>query len=207
MKRYATTIAAVLALAAGGGAFAQSDSLAKAFTANNAENCTQIVWSQETLAKYPRIAVACKEVVKKDGRTFVKFEGPVTRVARGGEEIDVKFNPRFDPLTLTPPEGMEIEVSGRKTPVSRLRPGDTLTFYVPEDRLSANFYSETAPTAPPQVVMIIAPVPQRVAAAPPSEDYSSLPRTAGTLPLLGLLGAMLIALGAGLTARRWMSRL
>lgn len=207
MKRYATTIAAVLALAVGGGAFAQSDSLAKAFTANNAENCTQIVWSQETLARFPRIAIACKEVVKKDGRTFVKFEGPVTRVARGGEEIDVRFNPRSEPLTLTPPADMEIEIEGRKTPVSRLRPGDTLTFYVPEDRLAANFYSESAPTAAPQVVLIVAPVPQRVAATTPSNDYSDLPRTAGTLPLLGLLSAMLIAIGAGLTARRWMQRL
>ena len=79
MKRYATSIAAVFALAVGGGAVAQQESLAKAFTANNATNCTEIVWSQETLAKYPRIAIACKDVVQKDGRTFVKFEGDTER--------------------------------------------------------------------------------------------------------------------------------
>jgi hypothetical protein len=204
MKSYATTIAAVFALAVGGGALAQSESLAKAFTANSAENCSQIVWSQETLAKYPRIAVACKEVVQKDGKTFVKFEGEVTRVARRGEEVDVRFNNRSDPLTLTPRPDMEIEMDGRMTPVSRLRPGDQLTFYVPEDRLAASFYTETEPTRAPQVVMIVAPIPQRVAA---TEDYSDLPRTAGTLPLLGLFSAMLIAIGAGLTAHRWMHRL
>jgi hypothetical protein len=206
MKPYATSIAAVLALAVGGGALAQEGSLAKAFTANNAENCTQIVWSQETLERFPRIAVACREVVTKDGRTFVKFEGDVTRVGRRGEELDVRFQRGTDPVRLNPPAGMEIEVDGRKTPVARLRPGDKLTFYIPEDRLAANFYTEDTPTATPVAVAVIVPVTSAPTeqVAQTSDDYSDLPRTAGTLPLLGLLGSILIALGAGLTARRWM---
>ena len=208
MKLHATSIAAVLALAVGGGAFAQEGSLAKAFTANNAEDCTQIVWSQETLERFPRIAVACREVVKKDGRTFVKFEGDITRVARRGEEVDVRFQRGTDPVTLRPPEGMEIEVDGRKTPIARMRPGDKLTFYIPEDRLAANFYTEPTPTAQPAAVAVIVPV--RAApveqVAQTSDDYSDLPRTAGPVPFLGLLGSALIALGAGLTARRWMRR-
>lgn len=208
MKLHATSIAAVLALALGGGAYAQEGSLARAFTANNAENCTQIVWSQETLERFPRIAVACRDVVKKDGRTFVKFQGEVTRVARRGEELDVRFQRGTDPLTLRPPEGMEIELDGRKTPVSRLSPGDELTFYIPEDRLAANFYTEDAPTAQPVAVAVIVPVRSAPAeqVAQTTDDYSDLPRTAGPVPLLGMLGSMLIALGAGLTARRWMRR-
>ncbi len=208
MKLHATSIAAVLALAVGGGALAQEGSLAKAFTANNAENCTQIVWSQETLERFPRIAVACREVVKKDGRAFVKFEGEVTRVGRRGEELDVRFQRGTDPLTLRPPEGMEVEIDGRKTPVARLSPGDKLTFYVPEDRLAANFYTEDAPTAQPVAVAVIVPVRSAPVeqVAQTSDDYSDLPRTAGPVPFLGLLGSALIALGAGLTARRWMRR-
>ncbi len=55
MKIRAMSIAAVLALAAAAGVSAQSPE--HTFTATGS-NCTQIVWSQEILAKYPRIAVA-----------------------------------------------------------------------------------------------------------------------------------------------------
>ena len=203
MKSYATTIAAVLALAVGGSAYAQSSSVDKSFTASGATNCAEIVWSPETLAKYPKIAVACKEVMQRDGKTYVKFEGEIKKVSKGGEQVAVSFKEGADPITLTPRAGASVYIDGKKTPVSKLRPGDSLTFYVPEDRLTANTYADNSATAIPEEVPIAPPVEEQVAMAP-AEDYSDLPRTAGTLPLFGLLSAMLIALGAGLTARRWM---
>jgi hypothetical protein len=57
MKTRAKFIAAALALAAAAGVFAQS-SVDRSFTADG-QNCLQINWSPEMLAKHPKIASVC----------------------------------------------------------------------------------------------------------------------------------------------------
>lgn len=197
-----TSIAAVFALAAAVGVPAQAAD--RAFTATGTD-CTQITWSQEQLAKHPKIGVACKEVVQRNGKTYVKFEGDVKKVTNKGQEVTLQVAQGAQ-LTVNPPEGLRVNMEGKNIPVRDLRPGDKLTFYVPEDRLVAQL--DTTEESVAQAAPITAPVVQTYETPAPSSDYAyNMPRTASTFPLLALFGAIMIILGATITARRWMHRL
>jgi len=194
MKTSAKIIAAAVALAAAAGVFAQS-SVDRAFTATS-DNCVAVNWSAETLAKHPKIASACREVMQKDGKTYVKFEGEVKKVAKGGTEVvlDVKGG---NTVTLNPPEGRTVYIDGKKVPVKSLRPGDTLSFYIPEDRFIATVME--TPAAPVEEIAIAPPM---TAVAMTTTDYSELPRTASNWPLIALFGALAIGLAAAMRTRR-----
>jgi hypothetical protein len=202
MKIRAISIAAVLAFAAAAGVSAQSPE--HTFTASGA-NCTQIVWSQEILAKYPRIAVACKSVEQKNGKYYVKFEGTVKKVINKGEQVAIDFSngKGAKPITMTPREGFTANIDGKQVPAKNLRPGDKLTFFIPDDRLTANFSNDDTTSAPMEEVPIIEPV-QETAMAPAE---AAMPHTGSVFPLLALLGGIMILLGATISTRRWMHRL
>jgi hypothetical protein len=194
MKTRAKIIAAAAALAAAAGVYAQS-SVDRSFTANG-ENCTQITWSPEMLAKHPKIASACQEVMQRDGKNYVKFEGEVKKVSKGGTEVvmDMKGG---DKLTLNPQPDRTVMVGGKKVPVKSLRPGDTLTFYVPEDRVVAAVME--TPSAPVEEIAIAPPVVEQVAMT--TTDYS-MPHTASSWPLVALGGLLALGFAGVLRARR-----
>lgn len=202
-NRTQLTIAVIAAaIAAGAAAPAHAQRGARAFTAAG-ESCSDITWSQDALRQYPNIASACRDVMERDGRYYVKFEGEVTRVRNRGQEVTIDFRDG-DELTLTPPENMSLTVNGRPTNVRDLRPGDDLTFFVPQDQLAASFFEGEPETAPPRVVLI---APTEPAAADSSlvaqnQTRSTLPRTASPLPLAAAAGSSLILLGAVLTLHR-----
>lgn len=193
------SIAAATLLLAAAGTHAQSK-VDKAFTATGA-GCDKVTWSQDALAKYPRIASACQEVMERDGRYFVKFEGTVQRVADRGRNVTINFK-NGDRLTLQPPENMSLFVDGRPRKATALRPGDQLNFYVPEDQLAAQFFAGAdAQTAPEVEAAPIVPPDTRVATA---DEPAPLPKTAGVLPWIAVAGWLLIGVGAVLTLlRRW----
>src|SRR4051812_43589314 len=112
MKTRAKIIVAAAALAAAAGVNAQS-SVDKAFTANGS-NCTQITWSDEMMAKHPKIGSACQEVLQRDGKTYVKFEGTVKKVGKGEVVMDMKGG---DHITLTPQADRTVYIGGNKVAV------------------------------------------------------------------------------------------
>jgi LPXTG-motif cell wall-anchored protein len=191
MKTRAKIIVAAAALAAAAGVNAQS-SVDKAFTANGS-NCTQITWSDEMMAKHPKIGSACQEVLQRDGKTYVKFEGTVKKVGKGEVVMDMKGG---DHITLTPQADRTVYIGGNKVAVKNLRPGDTLTFYVPEDRVVAAVME--TPTAPIEEIPI-APVTETVAM---TETHYDMPKTASNWPLLALLGALSLGLAGVMRTRR-----
>lgn len=181
--------------------FAQ-DRINRTFTATGT-SCSQVTWSRETLAQYPRIASACEEVVQRDDKYYVRFSGDVQRVADGGRSVTIDFSDG-DRLTLTPPENMVLFINGRRTPVTDLRVGDELRFYVPQDQLAASFFESEAPAARAQVVPIAPPTavdPNLLAQNQPAPG-ARLPRTASPLPLVGVAALGLLALGGALSVRR-----
>jgi hypothetical protein len=172
-----------------------------AFTATGT-NCSDVRWSADTLAQYPNIARACRDVMQRDGRYYVRFEGEVRRVADRGQQLTIDFRDG-DTLTLTPPENLSLTINGRNTRARDLRPGDELTFYVPQDQLAASFFAGQPETAPPQIVLI-QPVREVVAQNQPPRQ--ALPRTASLLPLAAFAGLALLAAGALLRLRRLLVR-
>jgi hypothetical protein len=170
-----TMVAAVLALAASAAVSGQSR-VDPAFKAAGVR-CDQIAWSKESLAKHPRIAGACQEVTQRDGKYYVRFQAEVRGVADHGRWLTVKFK-NGGRLTLTPPANMSVDIDGEATPVGRLRPGDQLNFYVPEDQLAASFFAGDPATATAQEVPI--------SPAPPEPSARSM---------IGLAALILATLG------------
>ncbi|HEX6261098.1 MAG TPA: hypothetical protein VFZ51_10625, partial [Woeseiaceae bacterium] len=92
-----------VALASSAAVSAQA-SIDRPFTATGG-SCDQVTWSEEALEMYPQIASACQEVMERDGKYFVRFEGEVERVRDRGRKITVDFR-QGDRLTLSPPENL-----------------------------------------------------------------------------------------------------
>lgn len=195
MNIRAKIIAAAFALAAAAGVNAQSSSVDRAFTAAG-QNCLEVTWSAEMLAKHPKIASACQEVLNKDGKNYVRFDGEVKKVSKNGTEVAMNMK-GGDTITLHPVEGRTVYIGGKKVPVKSLRPGDTLTFYVPEDRLTAAVME--TPTAPVEEIAMAEPVVEQVAMT--STDYD-MPKTASSWPMLALFGGLALGLALTLRARR-----
>ena len=198
MNTRAKIIAAAFALAAAAGVNAQS-SIDKSFTASGS-NCADVNWSAETLAKYPNIGKACQEVTQRNGATFVKFEGTVKKVAKGGSEITMGMKGSDAKLVLNPDPNRTVNIGGRKVAVKTLKPGDSLTFYVPDSRLVAVETPEPAV----EEIPIGPPVVEQVAMT--TTTYEDLPKTASSWPLAGLLGALCIGLALVMRSGRVLSR-
>jgi hypothetical protein len=162
-------------------------------------SCDQVTWSQAALQSYPRIASACQEVMQREGKYFIRFDGEVRNVTDRGQQVTIDFRDG-DRLTLTPPENLALTINDRPTTPRDLRPGDQLKFYIPEDQLTAVFFAGLPETGPAQTVPMT-PVPEvQVAAATPAPR--ALPGTAGSLPILAIVGMILVMFGATLTVRR-----
>jgi hypothetical protein len=199
MNTRAKIFAAAFALAAAAGVNAQS-SVDKSFTANGT-TCADINWSAEMLAKHPNIGKACQEVMQRNGVTYVKFEGTVKKVAKGGSEVTMEMK-GANKLVLNPDPNRTVIIDGNKTPVKSLRPGDSLTFYVPETRVVAAVME--TPEAPVEEIPIGPPVVEQVAMT--TTTYEDLPRTASSWPLTALIGALALGLAMAMRARRVLRR-
>jgi hypothetical protein len=199
MNTRAKILAAAFALAAAAGVNAQS-SVDKSFTANGT-TCADINWSPEMLAKHPKIGSACQEVMQRNGTTYVRFDGTVKKVAKGGGEVTMDMK-GGDKLVLNPDPNRTVYIGGKKTPVKSLRPGDTLTFYVPEGRVVAAVME--TPEAPVEEIPIGPPVVEQMAMT--TTTYEDLPKTASSWPLAGLLGALCIGFALVMRTRRSLSR-
>lgn len=166
-------------------------------------DCSDVKWSQAALKAYPDIAGACQGVQMRDGKTYVKFEGTVDEVLDGGEQVRVDFKEGGE-VTLSPPPNTTLYVAGKETSFADLRRGAELNFYVPEDRLQAEFQPATSTTR--YIVVPIALVPARESptrtAQAEDRSASELPATASMLPWFAVSGAALLLLGAGLTFGR-----
>ena len=151
-------------------------------------------WSAEAVKQYPTIASACQGLEERDGKTYVKFEGKVAQNIDRGKQLKVDFKDGGQ-ITLTPNPDVTLYVDGRKTAVKDLARGDSLKFYVPEDRFVAQFPQENSQ----QLVMV--PILYREYVRE-EQTAAVLPSTATNLPLLAMVGFVLVALGGAMTASR-----
>jgi hypothetical protein len=139
-------------------------------------------------------------------------------VRGGGGSILVRGPKGFHSFTQADVDSRNVKIyrDGKPIQISELQTGDRLTATIvtekPPQILTEREVKATvqgaAPAAAPSVER--APTPAEPAATAPAPGAAtpspaparSLPRTAGLLPLVGLIGAASLALGAGLTWRR-----
>lgn len=195
--RRSICMAGVLLLACTGAALAQS-SIDRSFKSMS-KDCAGVQWSQESLAKYPNLARACQTVEEREGKTYVKFQATVDRNIDRGKQLVLKVKDG-DPVTLNPPAGTTVFINGRKTPVSQLARGDSLTFYVPEDRFVAQVAQDETPT--PQYVVLPIVYRETTTYEQPERTAAALPSTATNRDLTLILGLGTLMFAVMLTLQR-----
>ncbi len=103
---------------------------------------SNITFSQEFLARYPKAGGACREVKVENGQKWARFDADVVRVR--GYRVTVNFVDRYNrdlsTITFDAARDARAMVNGREMRFSSLKPGDKLSFWVPEDRMG--FYAK-----------------------------------------------------------------
>lgn len=97
--------------------------------------CSALHWNAKFLEMYPRAALACQDVVVKDGVKYAKFTGHVIKVNPDSVEVEVhnvaKTAVGSALWHTTPDEPMNI--GGKEGVAKDLKKGDELTFWVAEN--------------------------------------------------------------------------
>ncbi len=105
------------------------------------QGCNNFVFNADFLKAYPRAPAACQEVVTRDGSKVVRFSAEVRRVQ--ADHFQIAFlnavGRPLDGTTLTfiPRAGQTVEVNGKVIPMSDLKRGDKIDFWVPENAAGA----------------------------------------------------------------------
>ena len=158
--------------------------------------CGAVNFTGPVLSQFPQARDACLEMVTRNGQQFAHFKAEIVGVS--GSQVRAHFklpNGQYsDTFAFTPPSGSRININGTKYRFNELSQGQELNVYLPPDRWEFDV-PETesfAAAAPPEVFRITT-----ITRASPT-----LPKTASSVPLVGLLSIVLLALGTGLTLIR-----
>jgi len=156
--------------------------------------CDDLEFTQQILDVLPEANTACLGVIEQNGRLYAEFQAEIVRV-RGGE-VRAKFKRANDSFTEThgfrPERDARVKIAGRSYRYSELTRGQQLNVYLPADRFEVAIADDDDHMTP-YLEMITVVVLYR-----PEPAMAALPATAGLLPLIGLLGGLLTALGGGL---------
>ena len=121
-------------------------------------NCSDFKFSQAFLAKYPKAPAACLEGRVYKGHKYAKFSAKV--FLNSPDRTTVQFlNVSGDPIetiSFKPAAGATLTFNGKKVKYSDLKPGDPLTFWMPESRMSV----QTLPAPTAQSWTVLPPVSQ-----------------------------------------------
>ena len=164
-------------------------------TTAQAADCSDVIWSAETLEANPNVAGACLGVVDKRGSQAVKLTARVVR--QGVNSTIVQFQLPDGSWTAAerrfPKRGATAEIGGREILIVDMAPRQVVNVYIPME----NNWSLPAP------VVAAAPPPPPPAPAPePEPEPEALPTTATQIPLFALLGGLFILLGGAVSFAR-----
>lgn len=98
--------------------------------------CAEIEFGESALEQFPSVAQSCDSVVERDGRLFVRLVADVVSVTREGTVIVDLKGPDGSRIRheFHPPPGFQANIHGTPTPARRLRRGQEIRFYLPDDR-------------------------------------------------------------------------
>ena len=161
-------------------------------------HCRDVQFSADVLARFPRIADACLDVIMRDGQHYAVLKAQLQDVSGNTLRVRVKqpdgsYTP---PMSVKTKPELRLLIEGKPARVSELAPDQELTVYVRVDRpmIALAPASESAPLDP---VPLAAPEPTLARAEP------VMPHTAGSLGFLALLGqfAFAVALALNIAGR------
>ncbi len=146
MNTRKSTIACLIALGVGAAASMTTEVTVAQATKSEFlptdKTCSQIVWREDVLEQYPKINIACKDVVARDGAEYVKFSGKVLHNAKDG--VRMKFEPTGTTYDVYPAD-RELAVQRGKdksTAVKDLKINDEIRIYIPVGRLVKNYLNQ-----------------------------------------------------------------
>ncbi len=148
-------------------------------------SCSDIEWSSVVTDQYPRIADACDAVLMKNGKMFARIEVEIMRVSGRTLTFRIMNNDGSSGgnYSQTVDTSWRANIGGRSYRPRDLSRGQMLNVYMPGDRWVVIHEDDDGPDEADAIALVPAPV---------------LPETASPLPLIGLLGGLFMALGAGL---------
>jgi hypothetical protein len=152
-------------------------------------SCSDIEWSSAVTDQYPSIADACDAVLMKNGKMFARIEVEVLRVRGRTLTFRIMNNDGSSggSYSQTVDTSWRAKIGGQSFRPRDLSRGQMLNVYMPGDRWVVIHEDDDGPDEADAIALVAAPM---------------LPETASPLPLIGLLGGMFLALGAGLGAIR-----
>lgn len=175
----------------------------------DASSCMDIEWNETLLTRYPWATDSCREVIVVNDQKWARFEAEFEGMNRDGT-FDVDFLNRRGRsqgvVSLKPGADQTVLLDNREYAFSDLRDNQKLNFYVPEGTYAFAVAPGAAPTEMAEVVETRTPAaePVRLAQAKPrpASSATTLPATAGPLPLFALGGLFAMLGGLGMTMRR-----
>ncbi|MFU8833056.1 MAG: hypothetical protein ACNA7J_13020 [Wenzhouxiangella sp.] len=176
-------------------------------------SCQNLEWNTSLLTRYPWVKESCHEVIVVEGQKWARFEADFARMNRDGT-FDVDFLNRSGRsqgvVSLKPRANQTVLLDNREYAFSDLRADQRLNFYVPEGAMG---FAVAPGAARAELVEIVEPrrsdaESERFAQAEPRQDRraTTLPATAGPLPLFALGGVFALLGGLGMTMRRRSAR-
>ena len=101
--------------------------------------CSALKFSDEFLKKYPDAPAACIEAREYNGKRYAKFNAKVYLNSADRTTVTLQSPAGKDLSTFSfrPGPNAMIRSGGKATKVTEFRQGETITFWVSEDRMAA----------------------------------------------------------------------
>jgi hypothetical protein len=130
---------AVVALAAGCGSGTASSRPIDPNRLTKVE-CSELKFSEEFLKKYPDAPAACIEAREYNGKRYAKFQAKVylNSADRTTVTLQSKEGKDLSTFSFRPGANATIRSGGKAAKVTDYRPGETISFWVSEDRMTAS---------------------------------------------------------------------
>lgn len=140
MKTITCSIAAVVAAALLAGC-GSATSTSKPIDPNRLTKveCSDLKFSEEFLKKYPDAPAACIEAREYNGKRYAKYNAKVylNSADRTTVTLQDKAGKDLSTFSFRPAPDATIRLNGKVTKITDFRPGETLSFWVSEDRMTA----------------------------------------------------------------------
>ena len=162
-----------------------------------AADCATAQFSQEVLDRFPNIRLVCSEIIEKEGQQYAVVKGDLVRT--GTNSVYMKFKladgTKSDTRKIETKPEFRVKVDGKPVSVRNLAVGQELTAYV-------KVSDPVIALEPAESTDQLASYPMEEAAPAMAANTAEMPRTAGPMPAVAGLGALLLAFAGMLTFLR-----